>query len=353
MIESLSVKNFRCYGSLEVHGLKRVNVIVGRNASGKTTLLESIFLAAGGSPEIALRFRLWRGMGQVFQISGDRRSFESLWKDLFFSLDQTKRISLLIVGSEENTASLEISYSSQTVLAVPLDSSTGEPQLAVYPLDFEWKDCTGKVTKGRIKIGGARGLEMEAIIDTVKCALFAPGWGIAAPQEHAQRFSDLSKMNQEGPVIDAVKEEFPIIKTLSVELSGGVGVIHASVDFLPGKVPVGVVSNGVMKFLYLLLAITSNRKGVVLIDEIEDGFYYDRLSQIWSSLLRFCTNQECQLFATTHSLECLRAILPAVEKHQEDFSLIRTTREDGKVGVSVFSGKALLSLIRQGFDPRE
>jgi len=353
MIESLSVNNFRCYESLEVHGLKRVNVIVGRNASGKTTLLESIFLAAGGSPEIALRFRLWRGMGQAVHLTGDRRSFESLWRDLFFSLDQTQKISLQIVGSQENTASLDVSYSSQTVLAVPLDTSTGEAQLAVYPLDFEWKDHTGKVTKGRIKIGGARGLEMEAIIDTVPCALFAPGWGIATPQEHAQRFSDLSKINQEGPVTDAVREEFPFIKTLSVELSGGAGVIHASVDHLPGKVAVGVVSNGVMKFLYLLLGITAFRKGVVLVDEIEDGFYYDRLSDIWSSLLRFCTNAECQLFATTHSLECLKAMLPAVEKHQEDFSLIRTTHENGKVRVSVFSGKALLSLIRQGFDPRE
>lgn len=352
MIESLSVKNFRCYESLELHGLKRVNVIVGRNASGKTTLLESTFLAAGGSPEIALRFRLWRGMGQAVQVTGDRRSFESLWKDLFFSLDQTRKISLHIVGSQENTASLDISYSSQTVLAVPLDSSTGEPQLAVYPLDFEWKDHTGKVTKGRIKIGGARGLEMEAIIDTVPCALFAPGWGIAAPQEHAQRFSDLSKTSQESLIVDAVREEFPLIKTLSVELTGGAGVIYASVDSLPGKVPVGVVSNGVMKFLYLLLGITAYRKGIVLVDEIEDGFYYDRLSNIWSSLLKFCKNMECQLFATTHSLECLRAMLPAVENDQGDFSLIRTTREETKIGVSVFSGKALVSLIRQGFDPR-
>jgi len=353
MIESLSVKNFRCYESLEIHGLKRVNVIVGRNASGKTALLESIFLAAGGSPDIAFRFRLWRGMGQIVQVFSQRASFESLWKDLFFSLDQTKKISLHIAGSDDNTASLDISYSSQTVLAVPVDTSTGEPQLSVYPLDFEWKDHTGKVTKGRIRIGGARGLEMEGIIDAVPCSLFAPGWGIATPQEHAQRFSDLSKMNQEGPIVDAVREEFPMIKTLSVELSGGSGVIHASVDHLPGKVPVGVVSNGVMKFVYLLLAITAYRKGVVLVDEIEDGFYYDRLSDIWSRLLRFCTNAECQLFATTHSLECLKAMLPAVEKHQEEFSLIRTARANGNVGVSVFSGKALLSLIRQGFDPRD
>lgn len=352
MIESLSAKNFRCYESLEIHGLKRINVIVGRNGSGKTTLLESIFLAAAGSPEIALRFRLWRGMGQTVQVSGDRRSFESLWKDLFFSLDQSRKISLHIVGSEKNTASVDISYSSQTVLALPLDSSTGEPQLKVYPLDFEWKDHSGKVTKGRIKIGGARGLEMESVIDTVPAALFAPGWGIASPQEHAQRFSDLSKLNQERSIIEAIKEEFPFIQGLSVELSGGAGIIHASVETLPGKVPIGVVSNGVMKLLYLLLAISSYREGVVLIDEIEDGFYYDRISSVWSALLKFSQEMQCQLFATTHSLECLKSLLPAVEKQQDEFSLIRAERDGSESRVSVFSGRALTSLIRQGFDPR-
>ncbi len=352
MIESLSAKNFRCYESLEIHGLKRINVIVGRNASGKTTLLESVFLAAGGSPDIALRFRVWRGMGQAVQVTRDRRSFESLWKDLFFSLDQSRKISLHIVGSEENTASLDISYSNQTVLALPVDTSTGEAQPAVYPLDFEWSDHAGKITKGRIKIRGARGLEMDAIIDTVPCAFFAPGWGIAGPQEHAQRFSDLSKLNQEGPVIDAIRAEFPFIKSLSVELSGGTGVIHASVDHLPAKLPIGFTSNGVMKFLYLLLGITTYRRGVVLIDEIEDGFYYDRMPNVWSNLLKFSQNMECQLFATTHSLECLKSLFPAVEHNQDEFSLIRTAREEGQTTVSVFSGKALTSLIRQGLDPR-
>src|SRR5713101_8522765 len=94
MIESLSVSNFRGIEKLELHGLRRINVIVGENSSGKTALLESIFLAGGGSPEIALRLQAQRGLVQTLQITLDRTSYESLWRQFFYGFDQKKVISI-------------------------------------------------------------------------------------------------------------------------------------------------------------------------------------------------------------------------------------------------------------------
>ncbi len=37
MYSKISIKNFREIGSLDVKGLRRINLIVGRNNSGKTT----------------------------------------------------------------------------------------------------------------------------------------------------------------------------------------------------------------------------------------------------------------------------------------------------------------------------
>jgi hypothetical protein len=352
MIDSLRIENFRCYESLQLHALKRINVIVGKNASGKTALLEAVFLAAGGSPELPLRLRAWRGMGQQLQVPADRRAFESLWRDLFYSLDQSRKISLQISGSDENTGSLEISYSNHNVLTLPLETSTGEPPAAAFPLQFDWTDFSGKTHKGRIKFGGARGFELEAVIDTIRCAFFPEGWAATQPQEHSARFSDLSLQNEERPVVKALIDEFPFIQGLGLEIVGGTTLIHASVKGTAGKIPVGAVSGGVMKFLYLLLAIATLRHGVLLVDEIENGFYYDRLPQLWLKLVEFCTQKECQLFVTSHSWECLKAMLPAVERCEDDFSLIRTVRSEQGTGAQPFSGKTLLSLLRQGFDPR-
>ena len=49
MYSRISIKNFRGIGSLEVDGLRRINLIVGRNNSGKTTFLEGLFLLGGAT----------------------------------------------------------------------------------------------------------------------------------------------------------------------------------------------------------------------------------------------------------------------------------------------------------------
>ena len=52
MIKSLHAENFRCFKELDLSGLQRVNVVVGKNATGKTALLEAIRLALGGTPNV-------------------------------------------------------------------------------------------------------------------------------------------------------------------------------------------------------------------------------------------------------------------------------------------------------------
>ena len=66
MVNSFSIKNFRSFNEVKVEGCKRINLIVGDNGSGKTALLEALFLAAGVSPELLLR--LVYGVGMILQI---------------------------------------------------------------------------------------------------------------------------------------------------------------------------------------------------------------------------------------------------------------------------------------------
>lgn len=46
MIESIFVQNYRGIRSCKIEGLKVVNVLIGRNNSGKSSVLESIYLAS-------------------------------------------------------------------------------------------------------------------------------------------------------------------------------------------------------------------------------------------------------------------------------------------------------------------
>lgn len=73
MITSLHIKNFRGFEDLEVKGLKRVNLFAGRNNSGKTSLLEAVFLLGGpNNPMSPAQLRILRdSLAPPFPVNGD------------------------------------------------------------------------------------------------------------------------------------------------------------------------------------------------------------------------------------------------------------------------------------------
>src|ERR1017187_4633610 len=76
MISTLTIEGFRCFERLEMGALGRVNLIVGKNNSGKTSVLEALdLLSSGGDP--AVLWALAEKRGEVSQTNGSHgRSIE-------------------------------------------------------------------------------------------------------------------------------------------------------------------------------------------------------------------------------------------------------------------------------------
>jgi hypothetical protein len=176
---------------------------------------------------------------------------------------------------------------------------------------------------------------------------------VMPPQaENATRFSELSTMRKEGLFVDALRREFSFIRNIEVLVGPGGPGLHVTLDNLEPKMPLGIVSGGINKLAGILLAIVSRPQGVILIDEIENGFYFDRLETIWSSILSLCKEANAQVFASTHSNECLSSLQKTAEGHESDFALIRTDRIKGKCEARVFPGRQLSRAIEQGIEVR-
>lgn len=349
MIESIKVENFRCYEKLDLDDLRRINIIVGRNASGKTALLESIFVASGNSPEIALRIDAIRGLGQKIQIKLERSGYESLWRGLFHGFDQNKDINIKLTGSPPNTRSVTINYSRGESLALPI-SEIGMESPLIIPIVFEWRSHGNQVA-------------FRSEVKATEEGLILPGSGEALPVfffsniqtnpgENAERYSELSKKGKEQTIIEVLKKEFPYINDISIQTRAGTHMLYASVENIPEKIPIGLVSSGINKLVSLMLGIVDKPQSIVLIDEIENGFYHERLPMIWSALLTLCKGNNTQLFASTHSQECLKALIPSIKGNENEFLLIRTYQENGRCKAEKFSGQKLESAILQNVDVR-
>ena len=350
MIESIRVENFRCYQKLELVNLRRINVIVGKNASGKTALLESIFIAAGNNPEIAIRVDSLRGLGAKIRIKNERSAYESLWRDLFFGFDQSKNIIIHLTGSPDNTRSVNISYSRGQSFTLPISEIVNVDSPLIVPIVFEWTYLNQVVSRCEVKLTH-EGLVLAGSGEALPAYFFSSA-GPSNPAENADRFSDLSKKGKEKAIIEELRNQFPYMDDVSIQTRAGTAMLYASIKDIPEKMPLGLVSSGISKLVSLMLGFADKPQAIVLVDEIENGFYYDTLPTLWSALLRFCKEYNAQLFASTHSQECLNALLPTIKDNEEAFLLIRTYKENGRCLAETFSGRKLESAISQNIDVR-
>ncbi|MGO9087094.1 MAG: AAA family ATPase [Terriglobales bacterium] len=354
MIDEINIQNFRCFASLRLSGLRRINVIVGRNSSGKTALLEAIFLSgAPGAPNIVFQLRALRHLGTQIQISGDAAGYRALWDDLFHWFNEEKTISIEVLGTNGDSRSWRAFYSEVASQVLPLGNQPINPTI-LPQITFEWKraDQNPIVIKPLITSAGlvAEGMGPASVFPTLLFAPHSPD----SPEEHAKRFSELSKKGEIGPIVKGLKTEFPFVKSLSLEYYSNTPAVYAdvSVNGHSRKMAVGLLSDGVNKLMGILLGIATNRGGTVLIDQIEDGLYYDRLESIWKLIYEFAEESDCQVFATTHSMECLKAMLPAMKRHEKNFQLLRAERENSQSTVARVKGKFLESALEQNFEVR-
>jgi hypothetical protein len=363
MIKSLHAENFRCFKELDMSDLQRVNVVVGMNATGKTALLETIRLALGGTPNVLWAMNHARGFfGPAPQPIITREIFESIWNSYFFNFDVSNAIFMDCCDSEGRHATTRIFFDLQrAVTAVPQRLPLGPqgpqqpqpvlPSSFIPPLAFERSSFSGEKSTLYASVQAQGGLNFDSGPELCLVTEVLPS--LAWILNPAQAFSQVSQRQREGAIVDAVRDEFDqSLETLVVLAPSGVAGLYAGLRYLREKLPVSYLSAGISRFIAMLSAVLIFGKGVVLIDEIENGISYRIFPPLWKYLLKFAMENDAQIFASTHSSECVRALLPAVEGHEHEFALLRAERRNGSSAITLVPGKFLESAIDQGVEVR-
>ena len=347
MINRIEIRNFRCFDSLALNGLKRFNIIVGESGSGKTAFLESLFLLSSGNPEGYFRLRKWRGFAEGnIEISGSRASFESLFRHVFHSSDKNSMARISATDNIEGKRILEIFYGSQQALNIPLEKQ--ENSVRITPITFRW-DADDVVTSIvlEIKDGAIRGVGSASAYPLH----FLSGKNMSAKYD-AVNFSELSRALKIDEFMSVIRATFPIVQDLSLEIIAGETLIHARLDGFSEKLPLTELSGGINKYVSIALAIVSNKNGVVCIDEIENGFYFKDQQLIMRSLLLLCDQFNVQMFASTHSLEFLKAIADVMESRAKDLTILKTKFEHNVCSIRKIEGPGSISAIEQDIEIR-
>jgi hypothetical protein len=357
MIESLHVENFRCFKKLEVHGLKRINVVVGQNASGKTALLEAVRIGLAGTPAVIPWITNLRGLQMILPQNPTQEQFTALWINLFYEFNDSAKILIETQDSQTRGTMLKIFYD-------PTEAITTQPGLTmvpsfftvpstIIPLALDRTDIMGEKSVLLATVNPQGGLHLQAGTELKKSCAFFGHTMYGAGFENAAWFSQLSIAKRSQEIVEALQKHFRFVLDLSTEIILGANAIYADVRYLSQKINVALVSGGMNRLLTFILATVTFEKGVVLIDELENGIFHDQLEQVWDTLVSLAIHHDTQLFVSTHSDECLRAAVPVIKKNSSEFCLLRTEKKNAQSDVQVFNGAQLQGALEKGGEVRD
>lgn len=358
MFTSISIKNFRCFKDLSVESLDRVNLIAGANNVGKTVLLEAIFLLIGTmNISLIAKISAFRG---IEEFKGDLASVRDLlWRPLFSNLDSraTIEISGSLSTSGQHRVEMQMVPVASARLALGNDSAPETGPRAGGPpgqaIQLRYTDPMGETRSTEMLID-EKGIRVEPVPSEPPF----PGFFLAArrrttPQEDAERFGRLEEMVR-GPYdfLEALKIVEPRLKRLTTIFRAGVPMIYGDIG-LGRMLPLPLMGDGLERLTSILLAIANAPHGVVLVDEVENGLHHAVMSKVWQAIGDAARRFDVQVFATTHSFDCIRAAHQAFETSGSyDFRLHRLERVGGDIEVVSYDQEVLAAAMQADMEVR-
>ncbi len=309
MLSKLRIDNFRAFKPLNIDRLGKINLFCGQNNSGKTSLLEAIFLLSGASnPGLLLNQNVLRGLSIH---SGSKEDIQNLlWKPIFHNLDMSEPIEISGHHSSCGDLKVRLSLKQPNLFELPFDDGNvtlGEKLYSseTFVLDYILNG-TPKANFNITVTSGGMQAESQSPLPEPPFPSTILSFRNRNSEENAQRLSQLRRQKQGGLIVKALQVIEPRLQSLEVNSATGTSMIWGDIG-LNELVPLPVMGDGMIQLARIVLAISSTPDGVVLIDEFENGLHHSVLSKIWE-VTREATEQfNTQIVATTHSYECIEA----------------------------------------------
>lgn len=361
-LRSISINKFRGISKLSVDELSHINLIVGDNNCGKTSILEAIQL-----------LRAPHDINNVFRVSRIRDAytghsrmpiFDSFVNMLNGNNDRSLSVSCIYddyINTHkfvQHSASVSINGSVKRVM-LDINELEKNDRLSytsqmLDPDDNEIDEFFGDMTSESI---------LGTYIDPIRINRFTNVTGLAVATQDTIRIQYLSPISHVASyvfnriiknekykeicirMLKMFDENIDDLLLLKVESS------YKSVEYIKNKLiglmPLSTYGDGIKKVLSIANAIAQSADGVLLIDEIETAIHSKYYNEIFSFIIKAAVQYNVQLFITTHSIEAVDGLLNTQVingKYSNENDLIKviTLRKDdisGKTLSRTLSGK--------------
>jgi hypothetical protein len=349
MISKLEIQNFRLFTDFQIDNLARVNLFVGLNNSGKSTLLEAIYLLANsGTPDTLTR--LWGHRRETVSF----RLNESTPESRFYALqhlfhrgngDSVERAEIRSTDSSGTKKYLRLQnqYEDDHSDGVKVISSENDGYVVdVYGM-VRKTPGEGENGRGYAQTSQSqnaywlttRHLEYSEILrlwNTIEDS--------SEKRHYVQKF--LHCIEPDLLTIGFTSSVFsdPLI-TVTLETNGTV------------TSPIGNIGDGMRAILGIALALLASESGILLVDEIDSGLHHTALVKMWEQVFEIAQRFNVQVFATAHSWDCVKAFSTALQKTSDKAgALFRLEPLEDQIRVVDYTPEMIAIAVQQVIEVR-
>jgi AAA15 family ATPase/GTPase len=355
MLIDLTIHNYRFLQDFHIDGLAQVNLIVGSNNSGKTSLLEAIYLLVNqNNPQSMIDLLDNRGevaSSKTFNLS---RSYQI--KHLFSNHQINFDNNIHFQSGKQNPLNLQIQL---TIAGNREELSTDiENETPLFTLNFYYNSHPGiEIPVYEDGTLDTRFFKNKSAISLLTFTPPACKFLTTANTNFNQLsilWDSINLTPKEDEVIKALQIIEPHVERISFTSSRSNSNVIIKMRGQSDPIPLGSMGDGMRRLLTLALSIVNVEKGFLLVDEIDTGLYYEVQADMWRLILETAHRLNIQVFATTHSWDCVRAFNEALEdtKNSKIGKLFRLDSKYGKIRAVEYVAEELRIAMQQNIEVR-
>lgn len=355
MLRNIVIHNFRLFEAFTIDNLARVNLIVGKNNVGKSSLLEAIYLLVNqDSPEVLLK--VLESRGEFSFVNDVSRTRDYDFSHLFFGHQLENSASILIQSQNSEPLGIKITFikNFEQLSLFMSDEDSSRPSPAFLRLEhlgtkrkFEL-DLVGPLLNKR-RISLFRNLPLA---QTNSQYITTKGFNY---DSLARLWDTITLTPKEDDVINMLQILAPEIERISFQSrqtsNSGILIRYRGQD---SPVPLGSMGDGMHRILTIATTLANSESGYLFIDEIDTGLHYRTITDMWNLVFKTAEKLNVQVFATTHSSDCIESFNEAlaIQKKQDIGKLFRLERRGEIIATVEYDNEDLTIATRQEIEVR-
>jgi AAA15 family ATPase/GTPase len=351
MIAKIKIRNFRCFANFSLNDVKPINLFTGANGVGKSTLLESLFLLIDRNNGLVFtKLNGFRGIPYMFPAPSTQ------WEYLFTNKKTNEPIEISVMYNQQSECIKMVrDFESHVFNITDIKSNQNIPWAGTaynYPLKVTYTAGEKEEQFHFILSDKGEMYQIPQKISDSRNIYYIKNINSLAP---IQWFTQIEDVGLKHELINYLRVLDSRVMDISLAVKTDATDIHVDLG-LSARLPVQVMGDGINKLLVILLCMIANPSCILLLDEIENGFHYSHMHKIWEIIATVTKEKKCQIFATTHSYECIEAVQAINNEDSKSFismfQLVRLERENDKITPVVLNGESLSFALNQNWEVR-